>query len=545
MTIVGQTDMFKKSKITIIISLIMVITMMAGTLESVYAWENGGKKRTSYQVKTAEKKANFTSPDLFTLNILPISTGNGYGIGTHDYILEQAIAQAINVGADVSWINVTAAQKGTSEPDYFASIMKRFRLGGDYRGYLKGGTGPRDVGILYAEVCAAIEKGNLKIASQKLGWIAHYMGDMVQPFHVVPWAKSGIIKAKYWHDEHVAFEHDLDHYMEYTIGTLPSKWPVSTEVAWKCIPALAEATNDTSPGVIRLAWFGGEYTKPPVLKKSARKVVIDMSAKIRNNYTMPALKAWSKNLKPAYKTDPTDYSSRGAGTKYLLKNAPAILNTCSTALASLIVALSNPATRRDGIDKIKTPKLKVKAVKFPKYMTAGLTAKALKAKQKELKKSQMYSGTVTIKNTDGKPVKEMPVTIYWRNKSKKILKSQKLWTNSKGQVTGVYTVLKLKKNEKMSFSVTVPTSTYTAEKTKTFTVKNLVTCKVKWKAGKGKVATKSKTLQKGKNIGKLPKATRKGYKFLGWYTKSSGGTKIKKTTVINKNVSYYAHWKKS
>lgn len=41
----------------------------------------------------------------------------------------------------------------------------------------------------------------------------------------------------------------------------------------------------------------------------------------------------------------------------------------------------------------------------------------------------------------------------------------------------------------------------------------------------------------------LPKATRKGYKFKGWYTKKSGGTKVTINTKVKKwSVTFYAHW---
>ena len=43
-------------------------------------------------------------------------------------------------------------------------------------------------------------------------------------------------------------------------------------------------------------------------------------------------------------------------------------------------------------------------------------------------------------------------------------------------------------------------------------------------------------------MGSLPKATRKGYRLKGWYTKKSGGSKVKTTTKIVKNVTYYAQW---
>ena len=68
---------------------------------------------------------------------------------------------------------------------------------------------------------------------------------------------------------------------------------------------------------------------------------------------------------------------------------------------------------------------------------------------------------------------------------------------------------------------------------------------VTWNANGGKIgsATTSKVLvRKGAAVGTLPKATRKGYAFKGWYTAKSGGTKAKTTTKITKSVTYYAQW---
>lgn len=43
-------------------------------------------------------------------------------------------------------------------------------------------------------------------------------------------------------------------------------------------------------------------------------------------------------------------------------------------------------------------------------------------------------------------------------------------------------------------------------------------------------------------LGTLPTCTRTGHTFLGWYTASSGGTKISTTTVVTKDITYYAQW---
>lgn len=67
--------------------------------------------------------------------------------------------------------------------------------------------------------------------------------------------------------------------------------------------------------------------------------------------------------------------------------------------------------------------------------------------------------------------------------------------------------------------------------------------------GKGKLDIKSssKWIKQNSKIGKLPKPKRKGYKFLGWYSKKKGGKKIRKNTKVTfrkATVAYYAHWKK-
>lgn len=53
----------------------------------------------------------------------------------------------------------------------------------------------------------------------------------------------------------------------------------------------------------------------------------------------------------------------------------------------------------------------------------------------------------------------------------------------------------------------------------------------------------AKVVSKGKKYGKLPTVTRKGYRFLGWYTKKKGGKKVTAKTKAKKNQVLYAQWK--
>lgn len=69
---------------------------------------------------------------------------------------------------------------------------------------------------------------------------------------------------------------------------------------------------------------------------------------------------------------------------------------------------------------------------------------------------------------------------------------------------------------------------------------------VRFNANKGKKVETTLTLSYKDTYGKLPKTTREGYRFLGWYTKKSGGTKVTAKTVFKKKDDQvlYAHWKK-
>ena len=70
--------------------------------------------------------------------------------------------------------------------------------------------------------------------------------------------------------------------------------------------------------------------------------------------------------------------------------------------------------------------------------------------------------------------------------------------------------------------------------------------KLTFNANGGKSSKKSKSVYKGNSYGELPTATKKGYEFVGWYTKKSGGELISPDTIVSngKNFSVYAHYKK-
>ena len=70
--------------------------------------------------------------------------------------------------------------------------------------------------------------------------------------------------------------------------------------------------------------------------------------------------------------------------------------------------------------------------------------------------------------------------------------------------------------------------------------------KVTFNANGGKSSKKNKTVYKGLSYGDLPKASKKGYEFIGWYTKKSGGDLVTPETIVSKGKKFtiYAHYNK-
>ena len=66
---------------------------------------------------------------------------------------------------------------------------------------------------------------------------------------------------------------------------------------------------------------------------------------------------------------------------------------------------------------------------------------------------------------------------------------------------------------------------------------------INFNANGGKKVSR-KVVGSGTAVGTLPKTTRKGHSFVGWYTAKNGGTKISAGTTVSKNTTFYARWKK-
>ena len=67
---------------------------------------------------------------------------------------------------------------------------------------------------------------------------------------------------------------------------------------------------------------------------------------------------------------------------------------------------------------------------------------------------------------------------------------------------------------------------------------------INFNANGGTVSPSSRQYTYGQAYGSFPTATKTGYDFKGWYTSSSGGTKVNATSIMNyaTPVTLYAHW---
>ena len=61
-------------------------------------------------------------------------------------------------------------------------------------------------------------------------------------------------------------------------------------------------------------------------------------------------------------------------------------------------------------------------------------------------------------------------------------------------------------------------------------------------ANGGTVGEGTREVEAGTKIGTLPTPSRTNYVFDGWYTLAEGGEEITENTIINNDITYYAHW---
>jgi len=162
--------------------------------------------------------------------------GVGNGKGTHDWVLEDAIAFAGSGGA---WVDKDAALLASDDPDTYAtnSNLHLFRDAGIGRG------APSEVSSLYYQAVDAYRDRRYSDASHYLGVLSHYYSDILQPFHT---DYSGAIQQD---DRHFAYELAVDKYQR-EVGPFPGSTYVEAR----------EAVPDVRAKTVAAAYYSrGKY----------------------------------------------------------------------------------------------------------------------------------------------------------------------------------------------------------------------------------------------------------------------------------------------
>ena len=128
-----------------LVSLMLGAMLLAGMSGSVFAWANGGD--------------------------------GGNGFGTHDWIITSAMK--VFGASPPAWFEVETALLASDDPDkvFFATNEHVF----NEKGYGRGAVDR--ISEFYHQALVAHQAGDDHTASMAFGWMAHYFGDITQPYH--------------------------------------------------------------------------------------------------------------------------------------------------------------------------------------------------------------------------------------------------------------------------------------------------------------------------------------------------------------------------
>ena len=110
------------------------------------------------------------------------SGGNGYS--THDWLVDQGLDVLTASGRTPAWFDRTAALLRTDDPDTVEVAADASRtIEHVYRDTGKRGGAVHRIAELYSSAVAHHAKGEFTEASEDIGLLAHFYGDILQPYH--------------------------------------------------------------------------------------------------------------------------------------------------------------------------------------------------------------------------------------------------------------------------------------------------------------------------------------------------------------------------
>lgn len=140
---------------------------------------------------------------------------NGNGYGTHDWILDQALRVLDDNGVGHGWVNRSIALGATDDPDTVEVAADPSRkIEHTYTATGRRGGAIHRITEHYAKLLRALDANDDNEASYQLGMLAHFWGDIAQPYHTDQAAQD-------FDGEHSTYEHLVDDLTD-TIDDAPS-----------------------------------------------------------------------------------------------------------------------------------------------------------------------------------------------------------------------------------------------------------------------------------------------------------------------------------
>ena len=146
---------------------------------------------------------------------------NGNGYGTHDWILDQALHLLDERGIGHGWVDSSIALEATDDPDTVEVAADPSRkIEHTYTATGRRGGAIHRITEHYAKILRALDANDDDEASYQLGMLAHFWGDIAQPYHTAQAAQD-------FDGEHSTYEHLVDDLTD-TIDDAPSWSAVDT-----------------------------------------------------------------------------------------------------------------------------------------------------------------------------------------------------------------------------------------------------------------------------------------------------------------------------
>lgn len=428
------------------------------------------------------------APAAFGWSNGPDVNGVGNGFGMHDWILDNAINMA---GTDGAWIDRQTALLASDDPDTLktASEYHLFRDQGIGRG------APAIVADLYYKAVQAYRIGDTKKASEYVGVLSHYYGDILQPFHTDyrALAKDTV---------HVKYELAADSY---------TRKPGDKQ-SW-CVPRAAVPVTDVRAKTVSAAYYSRSKYSALVtalgtsgnINSTASSITGAVLSRASNDLadivrSIPVAAATSKGIAlPPAKMTHSGMSIYYPASTGKVRASTTCLNASGKPIEGAIVTFtwplkSGPKTVKaytnsagfayywqtlDGLPLMRKATVRIAAsaagtstVSSTWFMPTPLlgdgSAGIKTTMSNHYPKQYTYvTATTLVRNRAGKPVVGLPVTFTWKHKYKTY--TYKTVTNSSGVAKSRRNIGKATKGYKVYVRAQTQSGGYRRSSTGSFT----------------------------------------------------------------------------